>query len=161
MIYLITGQLELYTPAGYSMATVEEALEYLNNLEVIAYDSETTGFDPYLTELISIQLGNEEKQYVIDTNTINISLFKTLLETKELIMHNAKFDLKFLYHKKIVPTKIFEFTSQTKGQSLNPSNPTFQFKLPEQSNEYNVSVAKQTFPALSMVGVFELKQETS
>jgi DNA polymerase I-like protein with 3'-5' exonuclease and polymerase domains len=108
MIYLITGQLELYTPAGYSMATVEEALEYLNNLEVIAYDSETTGFDPYLTELISIQLGNEERQYVIDTNTINISLFKTLLETKELIMHNAKFDLKFLYHKKIVPTKIFD-----------------------------------------------------
>lgn len=108
MIYLVTGQQEMFTPVGYSMATVTEALEYLNTLDIIGYDSETRGFDPYTCELLSIQLGDGNKQFVVDTNTININLFKQLLETKELIMHNAKFDLRFLYHKQIVPKKIFD-----------------------------------------------------
>lgn len=108
MIYLVTGQQEMFTPVGYSMATVQEALEYLNTLDIIGYDSETRGFDPYTCELLSIQLGDGNKQFVVDTNTININLFKQLLETKELIMHNAKFDLRFLYHKQIVPKKIFD-----------------------------------------------------
>jgi DNA polymerase-1 len=108
MVYLVTGQQEMFTPVGYSIVSVEDALEYLKNLDVIAYDSETEGFDPYTCQLISIQLGDGEKQFVIDCKTINILVFKELLETKELIMHNAKFDLKFLYYKKIVPSKIFD-----------------------------------------------------
>lgn len=108
MIYLVTGQQEMFTPVGYSMATVEEAIDYLKTLDVLGFDSETRGFDPYTCELISIQIGNGDKQFVVDCSTVNINLFKELLETKELIMHNAKFDLKFLYHKKIVPTKIFD-----------------------------------------------------
>lgn len=98
----------MFTPVGYSMATVEEALDYLKTLDVLGFDSETKGFDPYTCELISIQIGDGDKQFVVDCSTVNINLFKELLETKELIMHNAKFDLKFLYHKKIVPTKIFD-----------------------------------------------------
>lgn len=98
----------MFTPVGYSMATVEEAIDYLKTLDVLGFDSETRGFDPYTCELISIQIGNGDKQFVVDCSTVNINLFKELLETKELIMHNAKFDLKFLYHKKIVPTKIFD-----------------------------------------------------
>lgn len=108
MIYLVTNQRELFTPVGYSMATVQEALEYLNTLDIIGYDSETRGFDPFTCDLISIQLGDGNKQFVVDTSTVDINLFKQLLETKELIMHNAKFDLRFLYHKQIVPKKIFD-----------------------------------------------------
>lgn len=108
MIYLVTNQQEMFTPVGYSMATVQEAIEYLKTLDIIGYDSETRGFDPYTCELLSIQLGDGEKQFVVDTATVDINLFKELLETKELIMHNAKFDLRFLYHKRIVPKKIFD-----------------------------------------------------
>ncbi len=108
MIYLVTGQLELYTPVGYSMATVEESLEYLETLEVIGFDTETRGFDPYTKELLSMQLGDGEKQYVIDCLSINPKLYKDILERKELIMHNAKFDLRFLYYQGIVPTKVFD-----------------------------------------------------
>jgi DNA polymerase I-like protein with 3'-5' exonuclease and polymerase domains len=108
MIYLVTGQLELYTPVGYSMATVEESLEYLETLEVIGFDTETRGFDPYTKELLSMQLGDGEKQYVIDCLSINPKLYKDILERKELIMHNAKFDLRFLYYQDIVPTKVFD-----------------------------------------------------
>ena len=108
MIYLVTGQQELFTPVGYSMATVEESLEYLNTLDVIGFDTETRGFDPYTKELLSMQLGDAEKQYVIDCLTVNPKLYKEILEKKELIMHNAKFDLGFLYYQKIVPTKVFD-----------------------------------------------------
>ena len=108
MIYLVTGQQEMFTPVGYSMATVQEAIDYLKTLDIIGYDSETRGFDPYTCELISIQLGDGEKQFVVDCSTVDINLFKELLETKELIMHNAKFDLRFLYHRRIVPKKIFD-----------------------------------------------------
>jgi DNA polymerase-1 len=108
MIYLVTGQQELFTPVGYSMATVEESLEYLKTLDVIGFDTETRGFDPYTKELLSMQLGDGEKQYVIDCLTVSPQLYKEILEDKELIMHNAKFDLGFLYYQKIVPTKVFD-----------------------------------------------------
>ena len=108
MIYLVTGQQELFTPVGYSMATVEESLEYLNTLDVIGFDTETRGFDPYTKELLSMQLGDAEKQYVIDCLTVSPQLYKEILEKKELIMHNAKFDLGFLYYQKIIPTKVFD-----------------------------------------------------
>jgi DNA polymerase-1 len=108
MIYLVTGQQEFFTPVGYSMATVEESLEYLNTLDVIGFDTETRGFDSYTKELLSMQLGDGEKQYVIDCLTVSPQLYKKILEEKELIMHNAKFDLGFLYYQKIVPTKVFD-----------------------------------------------------
>lgn len=108
MIYLVTNQTSAFTPVGYSMATVEESLEYLNTLDVIGFDTETRGFDPYTKELLSMQLGDADKQYVIDCLTVSPQLYKEILEKKELIMHNAKFDLGFLYYQKIVPTKVFD-----------------------------------------------------
>ena len=79
MIYLVTGQQELFTPVGYSMATVEESLEYLKTLDVIGFDTETRGFDPYTKELLSMQLGDSEKQYVIDCLTVSPQLYKEIL----------------------------------------------------------------------------------
>lgn len=108
MIYLVTNQQGLFTPVGYSMCTIEESIEYLKTLDVIGFDTETRGFDPYTCELLSMQLGDGEKQFVIDCLTVNPKIYKELLETKELIMHNAKFDLRFLYYQGIVPTKIFD-----------------------------------------------------
>jgi DNA polymerase-1 len=108
MVYLITTQQELFTPVGYSMATVEDALVFLETLEEIGVDTETRGMDPYTAELLSLQLGNVDKQYVIDCNTINITVFKDLLESKTLLLQNAKFDLRFLYLHNIVPTKVYD-----------------------------------------------------
>ena len=98
----------MFSPSGYSMATVQESLDYLKTLDVIGFDTETRGMDPYTKELLSMQLGDNEKQFVIDCSTVNPKLYKELLETKELIMHNAKFDLRFLYYYQIVPTKIYD-----------------------------------------------------
>lgn len=108
MIYLITNQQSLFTAAGYSLATIAESLEYLETLDVIGFDTETRGMDPFTKDLLSMQLGNEEVQYVVDCTTVNPIEYKALLESKMLIMHNAKFDLKFLFKFKIVPSKIYD-----------------------------------------------------
>ena len=108
MIYLITTQQSLFDNVKYSQCTVQESIDYLNNLDIIAVDTETTGMDPYTCKLLSLQLGDSNNQYVIDAQSINISVYKELLESKELILHNAKFDLRFLYRNNIVPNKVFD-----------------------------------------------------
>lgn len=107
MRYLISAQQQLPSP-NYQTCTVQESLDYLNSLDEIAVDTETLGFDPYTCALISIQLGDRNNQYFIDTGTINIQQYKTLLETKLLVMQNGKFDLRFLYHNRIVPSRIYD-----------------------------------------------------
>lgn len=108
MIYLVTGQQSMFSPAGYSLATVKESLEYLKTLDIIGFDTETMGLDPFTKPLLSMQLGDETKQYVVDCKTIDPKLYKDILESKMLIMHNAKFDLRYLFYYGIVPTKIYD-----------------------------------------------------
>lgn len=108
MIYLVTNQQSAFTPEEYLLSTVRDSLNYLNNLESIALDSETEGFDPYTKSMISLQLGNRERQYVIDISTVNIQLYKEVIESKLILIQNAKFDLKFLFKYKIVPMRIYD-----------------------------------------------------
>lgn len=108
MIYLVTGQQSMFSPAGYSLTTVEESLTYLKTLDIIGFDTETMGLDPFTKPLLSMQLGDETKQYVVDCKTIDPKLYKDILESKMLIMHNAKFDLRYLFYYGIVPTKIYD-----------------------------------------------------
>jgi DNA polymerase I len=106
MIYLVTKQ-DISLP-DITLTTVEDSLEYLNKLEWIGLDTETSGFDPYTTKLYTLQLGDNNVQYVIDLTTIDIKEYKELLETKGLIGHNLKFDLRFLYHYRVIPTKVYD-----------------------------------------------------
>lgn len=106
MIYLVTKQ-DISLP-DITLTTVEDSLEYLNKLEWIGLDTETSGFDPYTTKLYTLQLGDNDVQYVIDLTTIDINEYKELLETKGLIGHNLKFDLRFLYHYRVIPTKVYD-----------------------------------------------------
>ena len=87
---------------------VNQALEYLEKLEWIGYDSETLGLDPYTSDMITIQLGNAKHQFVIDVTSVDIQYFKNILEEKSLIGHNLKFDLRFLYHQRIIPNKVYD-----------------------------------------------------
>ena len=107
--YLITNQQSLFTPVGYSFSTVEKCLEYLETLNEVGVDTETRRFDPSVdTDLLSLQLGDDKKQFVIDCSTVSIQLFKDIMERKLVIFQNAKFDLKFLYFFGIVPSKIYD-----------------------------------------------------
>jgi len=106
--YFITNQQSLFTPVGYDFCSIDKCLKYLEKLDEIGLDTETRGFDPFTKEIISLQLGDDKKQFVIDCSTVDIQLFKSIIETKLVIMQNAKFDLKFLYYQGIIPNKLYD-----------------------------------------------------
>lgn len=103
MIYLVN-----YTHADFSTITVSEAIEALNSLpdNLIYGDSESTGFYPVNSELLFFQLGNADNQYIIFKE--DLIHFKELLETKTLVFHGAKHDLKFLYAYNIFPHDVID-----------------------------------------------------
>jgi DNA polymerase I-like protein with 3'-5' exonuclease and polymerase domains len=106
MIYLVTKQ-DISLP-DVILCSVQDSLDYLDKLDSIGVDTETSGFDPYTCKFYTLQLGDREVQYVVDLSTIDIQEYKNLLEIKELIGHNFKFDLRFLYHQRIVPTRVYD-----------------------------------------------------
>lgn len=106
MIYFI-GDKKLIPSEIYKDSSIKECLEYFKDKDEIQVDTETEGFDPWTNRLICLQLGDSDNQFVIE-NKNNLKVFKELLESKTLIIHNSKFDLKFLYHQGIYPRKIFD-----------------------------------------------------
>ena len=82
----------------------------MQDWKLVQYDSETSGRDCHLCKLLCAQFGNDasDTRIVIDCETIDIKLFKNILESKLLIGHNLKFDLQFLYNYGIIPRKIYD-----------------------------------------------------
>lgn len=112
MIYYVTGQRELfggYSGAKYKCITVEESFEVLNPLSIVGLDTETTGTEIWTGRLLLLQLGNKEDQVVIDCTTVDINQYKDYLESNRLfIIHNAKFDLRWLYKEHIVVRNVYD-----------------------------------------------------
>lgn len=110
MIYLVTTQQELFNNPEYTIITVEESLQLLSGCKVLQFDSETTGRDARLCNVLCIQFGNKEKdfQIVVDCTTVDITVYKDVLESTLLIGQNLKFDLQFLYNYHIIPRKIYD-----------------------------------------------------
>lgn len=88
--------------------TYKESIEILKEWNYAMADTETTGLDPHLCDLLCVQLGNKDTQIVIDCTSIDIKLYKEQIERLFLIFHNGKFDLQFLYNYKIIPRKIYD-----------------------------------------------------
>ena len=111
MIYFVTGRPALFTEEfDVKFCSVKEAIEILEPLTNIGLDTETQGLDPHTKSLLSVQMGSKEFQVVIDCGTIDINLFKEILEDKKklFILQNAKFDLQFFYHKRIILNNIYD-----------------------------------------------------
>ena len=110
MIYLVTGQSQLFESDVYKIMTIEESLNMLNSWGRIQYDSETSGLDPHLANILCIQFGNKKAghQIVVDTTTIDVTVYKEILENKPIIGQNLKFDLQFLYNYSIIPRKVYD-----------------------------------------------------
>lgn len=111
MIYFVTGQRELFEfpNAKYKCISVEESLKILEPLRVVGLDTETTGTEIWQGKLLTLQLGNKENQVVIDCMTTDVKQYKDYLESDRLfIIHNAKFDLRWLYKKHIVVRNVYD-----------------------------------------------------
>lgn len=111
MIYFVTGQRELFEfpDAKYKCISVEESLKILEPLRIVGLDTETTGTEIWQGKLLTLQLGNKENQIVIDCMTIDVKQYKDYLESDRLfIIHNAKFDLRWLYKEHIVVRNVYD-----------------------------------------------------
>ena len=110
MIYYVTNSIELFDNDKYTIIGADYALSLLQNYNKFQADSETSGKDPHICDLLLFQLGTIDKeiQFVIDCTTVDIRLFKDVLENSLLIFQNGKFDLQFLYNYGIVPRRIYD-----------------------------------------------------
>lgn len=110
MIYVVTREQKLFESDFYKTISVEESLQLMEDCKVLQYDSETTGRDARICNILCIQFGNKSKdfQIVVDCTTIDIMVYKDILESKLLIGQNLKFDLQFLYNYGIVPRNVYD-----------------------------------------------------
>ena len=110
MIYLVSNQLSLFDSANYKRMTLKESIDMIDSFNVIQFDTETTGRDAHICDILCAQFGNKQKdiQIVVDTTSISILNYKYLLENKPIIGQNLKFDIQFLYKYRIIPTKVYD-----------------------------------------------------
>lgn len=109
MIYLVTKNNNLVSNNTYKVITIEESLNLLEPLKIVGLDTETLGTEIWQGTLVLLQLGNKDFQVVIDCTTIDIKLYKDYLESDRLfIIHNAKFDLRWLYKEHIIVKRVFD-----------------------------------------------------
>ena len=116
MTYFVTNQMELFSsyPPTIQHRSLSDMIDDISNYRVLAIDTETEGFDPHTCGLIYLQIGTGTNEYVIDVATVDISPLKNVLENRTLIMHNAKFDLRFLFKQGFICTKVFDtFLAET------------------------------------------------
>lgn len=78
----------------------KQAIEFLKHLPAISLDTETTGTDPLIDKVLLISAGNPFRQFVFDVAALEKDLdpLRAVLmdDSKTFILHNAKFDYKFL-----------------------------------------------------------------
>ena len=111
MIYLVTDNIELFASEYYTIISLQDALKLIQDWDVVQFDTETSGKNAHIAELLCAQFGNKKAniQIVVDCkNNKNILAFKNILESKLIIGQNLKFDIQFLYNYKIIPRKTYD-----------------------------------------------------
>lgn len=111
MIYFVTNQKELFQNPVYELVSVEKSIQLIDSFgKAVQFDTETDGKDAHINHLLLAQFGSMDKQVqvVVDCTSVDICLYKDLLEQKLLVGQNLKFDLQFLYSKGIKPLHVYD-----------------------------------------------------
>lgn len=112
MIFLISRNQVLFKSTQYQECSFDNALEQLSKLNRVELDTETSGLDCHTKEILTIQLGNYDNQYVFDWSTLTKeerNKLKEFLESdREFLGVNLMFDLTFLYKQNIWPKRIYD-----------------------------------------------------
>jgi DNA polymerase-1 len=103
MNYIITKNKSYFSDIGeYNFCNLEDMILPRK----IAFDSETTHLKPFKGEMFCCQIGTGTNNYLIDLESINIKDVENYIVNKILVIHNALFDLTWLYKYNIFPWKI-------------------------------------------------------
>ena len=171
MIYLVTTDLELPIDNSLTVISVEESIKLLTPLSIIGLDTETSGLSIHSDKLLSVQLGCKEFQVVIDCNTIDITQYKSLLESDRLFIGwNLKFDLKWFFTKGIILKKVWDgflmekllwngyplILSPEEWSKIN--NPRYTY-VPKDLNNKNTKDSYRLFNNLKWAGKYYLGVE--
>ena len=110
MVYFVTLQKQLFPDVDYDCISPVESIKRMQSWNLIQVDTETDGRDAHLCNLLCIQFGNDkaDERIVVDTTTVDVRLYKELLESRRLLFQNGKFDLQFLYNYGIIPLKVYD-----------------------------------------------------
>lgn len=110
MIHFISNQITIEESTNYDKSSVEECLEYCNDKIVLGLDIETTkkynkyemeGLDPYTSDIVMLQIGDIDNQFIIDTRNVDIRALLPIFTDPKIIKvgHNIKFEYKHILHK--------------------------------------------------------------
>lgn len=110
MIYLVSNKKSLFDNELFQELSVDASINMLNSWNIIQFDTETTGRNPHLCDILLAQFGNKKAdiQIVVDVSTINFLAYKEVLESKLIVGHNLKFDIQFCFKYKIIPRKCWD-----------------------------------------------------
>ena len=108
MIYFVTNNTTSVTK--YQKIDVKQSLNLMNSWEIVQFDTETSGLDAHIDKILCMQFGNDKTdvRIVVDTSTVDVVNYKSILENKLIIGHNLKFDLQFLYKHNIIPLNVYD-----------------------------------------------------
>lgn len=110
MIYLVSGQKQLFDSSEYSILEPEASVQMILNWDRVQFDTETNGRNPHICKLLCAQFGNKKEniQIVVDASTVDFNLYRPIFYQKLIIGHNLKFDCQFCYKYGIVPQKVWD-----------------------------------------------------
>jgi len=109
MNYIITNNREFFDKIGdYNFCNLEDMK--LGN--TIAVDTETTGLNPREGRMFAIQIGTGKDNYLVDmqdhNNGLQFSQVVPFIKGKTMVLHNATFDLTFMFSEGFYPKKIMD-----------------------------------------------------
>jgi DNA polymerase-1 len=82
-------------------SSLERVQEWMTNHRSFVVDTETTGLSPFNDDLVLLQVGDEEKQWIMDCRAVNIEVLEPWMSDPAYVKlgQNIKFDLKILQWK--------------------------------------------------------------
>ncbi len=112
MIYLVSNNTYLFKSERFEIISFSRAMQILLPLQLVQFDTETTGLDAHSKELLTIQLGNRDNQVVFDWSALTKGerlILKDYFESGRVFLGwNLLFDLGFMYKQDIWPKKIWD-----------------------------------------------------
>lgn len=113
MIFLISNNLSLFEDSSFIHASLSDGIDILRKFDILALDTETEGLDAHTKKLLLLQIGNFDVQVLFDIKSFNYKIppeLREFLNTHNClyVLHNAKFDLKFLFKQDVILTRVFD-----------------------------------------------------